>query len=79
MPRLILYSRADGHLCEDMFHELQALREELELVIETRDVDCDPHWRRRYGEWVPVLMLGERKICHYHLDHDALLAVLAGR
>ncbi len=79
MPKLVLYSRTDCHLCEDMFHELQALREELDLVIETRDVDSDPQWRRRYGEWVPVLMLGEREICHYHLDRDALMEALAGR
>lgn len=41
------------------------------------DVDSDPVLENKYGELVPVLLAGEREICHYHLDHAALNAYLA--
>jgi hypothetical protein len=41
------------------------------------DVDADPVLEEKYGELVPVLLAGEREICHYHLDHAALSAYLA--
>ena len=30
----------------------------------------------KYNELVPVLLLGEREICHWHLDEAALREVL---
>jgi len=36
------------------------------------DVDRDPDLRQRYDEWVPVLCHGDRELCHYHLDEQAV-------
>ncbi len=36
------------------------------------DIEGDVALEQRFGELVPVLMAGEIKICHYHLDELAL-------
>ena len=44
--------------------------------LQLEDVDRDPELLRRFDEWVPLLCLGEREICYYHLDEPLLLKVL---
>jgi glutaredoxin-like protein DUF836 len=56
---------------------LEALRGELGFALETVDVDSDPALDERFGELVPVLMAGERKLCHYFLDVPAVRAYFA--
>lgn len=74
--RLTLYGRAYCHLCEDMLAALDPFRERYGFVIDWIDVDTDPALEARFGEWVPVLMHGETRICHYHLDAARLTAHL---
>jgi hypothetical protein len=56
-------------------------RRSIELI--ELDVDADAALESRYGELVPVLLLGDvatgRELCHYHLDADAVRRALAGR
>ncbi len=42
------------------------------------DVDTDPALEARWSEWVPVLLAGERELCHHRFDPDAVGAYLAG-
>lgn len=74
---LTLYSRAYCHLCEEMERALGALAPVLGFRVEVVDVDADPRLERRYGERVPVLAAGERELCCYRLDLQALDAYLA--
>jgi hypothetical protein len=67
-PELVVYSREGCHLCEDMISGLQQWQERECFSFEVVDVDSDPNLRLRYGERVPVLIAGEKEICHYHLD-----------
>ncbi|MEM7251643.1 MAG: glutaredoxin family protein [Pseudomonadota bacterium] len=70
-PVLTLYGHSYCHLCTDMIAALETKRDlgfELELV----DIEGRPELEARFGELVPVLMMGEHKICHYFLDEDAL-------
>jgi hypothetical protein len=45
------------------------------------DVDADDALESRFGELVPVLLLGDvatgRELCHYHLDAEAVRRALA--
>jgi len=44
------------------------------------DIDAHPALEARYGELVPVLLLGGvdgRELCHYHLDRGRLAKALA--
>lgn len=80
--RFVIYSRSYCHLCEDMRDALRAALGPVAATIEMVDVDADAALVERYDELVPVL-LGWRgdgpgvRLCHYHLDVQALEAFLA--
>jgi len=76
-PKLTLYSRLYCHLCETMQRELQQLGDEWQFELEVIDVDRDAELKQRYNEFVPVLNHGDREICFYQLDKDALQRALA--
>jgi hypothetical protein len=46
--------------------------------VEEIDVDADPALEARWGAWVPVLLAGERELCHYRLDRPRLAAYFGG-
>ena len=72
MAKLTLYYREGCHLCEVMLQALRGLQRRLGFELQLVDVDRDAELARRYDEWVPVLCLGEREVCHYHLDEQVL-------
>ncbi|SMB26730.1 conserved protein of unknown function [Sterolibacterium denitrificans] len=83
--RFKLYSRDYCHLCHDLLAALAAMQDEcgLAFAIEVIDVDADstdPALLEMYDEKVPVLAAvtedGERELCHYFLDRQAVLAHL---
>ncbi len=78
-PKLTLYSRLYCHLCETMQLELQQLSDEGQFELEVIDIDRDrdAELKQRYNEFVPVLNHGDREICFYQLDKDALQRALA--
>ena len=69
---LTLYSRTWCHLCDDMLAGLQNLQARQPFELNIVDVDSQPALEQRFGEFVPVLMHGERELCHYHLDAAAV-------
>ena len=75
-PALTLYSRTWCHLCDDMLSGLQSLQSGHPFELMVIDVDSDPALEKRFGEWVPVLMHGDRELCHYHLDSAAVTEYL---
>ena len=68
--RLVVYSRADCHLCDVAIAALGPLLRRHGLTLEVRDVETDPDWERRYGDQVPVGFLGTRKIFKYRVDPE---------
>lgn len=71
-PALTLYSRTWCHLCDDMLSGLRSLQSGQPFALTVIDVDSDPALEQRFGEFVPVLMHGDRELCHYHLDSAAV-------
>jgi len=67
-PRLIVYSRAYCHLCDDMIEGLRRLQGQVDFELEVVDVDGDARLEARYGERVPALVAAGVELCHYHLD-----------
>ena len=65
---LTLLSRDYCHLCHDMQREILPVAEEFGWALEVLDVDADPALEALYDERVPVLLHGERELCHYFLD-----------
>ncbi|NIO43328.1 MAG: glutaredoxin family protein, partial [Burkholderiales bacterium] len=52
---LVLYIRADCHLCEEMRAELEPWRSKLGFDLQVVDISNDPTLVTRYGGKVPVL------------------------
>ncbi|MBL0141039.1 MAG: glutaredoxin family protein [Betaproteobacteria bacterium] len=60
-----------------MIAELEKFRGRYDFRVEVIDVDSVPALEEKWGDKVPVLLDGEREICHYFLDIEALEARLA--
>jgi len=77
---LTLLTRAYCHLCDDMRAALTNLLAGRDITLVELDVDANPALEARYGELVPVLLLGDvasaTELCHYHLDARAVRAAL---
>jgi hypothetical protein len=75
--RLVLLTRPECGLCEDMHAALDTLRRSHALPpLEIIDVDSDPTLQRRYGLRIPVLLLGEAMVCEHRLDAAELLRLV---
>jgi len=77
VPRLTVLSRSYCHLCEELLTALRQYQARYDFEIEIVDVDSDPRLEEKWGDKVPVLLDGERELCHYFLDHDVVDARLA--
>ena len=67
--RLTLLTREGCGLCDEFMAELQAFGARHPLPpLETRDVDSDPEWRRRYGMRIPVLLWDGEAVAVTHFD-----------
>ena len=75
--RLRLLGRGYCHLCEDMHAALAPIAAAAGWDVEWVDVDAEPALEARYGLLVPVLLHGERELCHYHLDAESVRTYLA--
>jgi hypothetical protein len=77
---LTLLSRAYCHLCDEMRDALAPMLAGHAVTVHEIDVDSDSALETRYGELVPVLLLGSpedgRELCHYRLDAAAVRAVV---
>ena len=56
---------------------LAILLRRYDFEIEVVDVDSRPELEEKWGDKVPVLLDGERELCHYYLDIEAVDARLA--
>ena len=73
---LTLYFPEYCSLCHAMRDALRPYQAQYGFQLTVLDVDDDPALVERFDELVPVLMLGEVEICHYHLDSARLEALL---
>ena len=75
MIEVVLYSRADCHLCEQTRIELDALQDEIPHQLTIIDVDSTPELNKEYGFNVPVVKVGPYKL-HAPIEHQDLLITL---
>lgn len=75
---LTLLSRSYCHLCHDMEVAVAPLAAEFDAAVTVVDVDANPALEARYDEFVPVLLHGDRELCHYFLDEPKVREYLAG-
>jgi len=70
--RITLYTRSGCALCHDARETLLRLEREIALVLDEVDVDTDPSLASRYGDQVPVILVGETLISTGTPDEAAL-------
>ena len=70
-------SRAWCHLCHDMAAALAPIAAEFGATVVVLDVDADPELESRYDELVPVLLHGDKELCHYFLDEPKVREYLS--
>lgn len=78
-PTVVVWSRADCPLCDELLEALAPLLEAHGVAGEVRDVDADPVALRRYGHKVPVVEVDGLVACHGHLDAAEVLRLLRPR
>ena len=69
--QLTLLVRAYCHLCDEMRDALMPLAQSASAHVIEIDVDADAAIEARFGDLVPVLLLGGvdgLELCHYRLD-----------
>ncbi len=62
MINVILYGRADCHLCEQAKADLESLQSGVPHRLVEIDVDSNPELQKTYGEEVPVVEIGPYKL-----------------
>ena len=72
--RLTLLVRAYCDLCDDMREALAPLAARFGWAIE--DIDIDAVLAKRWGDSVPVLLVGERELCRHRIDAALVTAFL---
>ena len=77
IPKLTVLSRAYCHLCEEMLAALKQFQGRYDFEIEVIDVDRHAKLEEKWGDKVPVLLDGDRELCHYYLDPEVVDARLA--
>jgi glutaredoxin len=76
---LVLYSRKDCCLCEDMKMVINRVARKMALSLEDIDVDSSTELRNAYGEQVPVLYIDGRKAFKYNVTARELERRLRGK
>ena len=79
MPRFVLLSREDCHLCDEMEAILREQLPRFGEVYTVSDVDSDADWRERFGEAVPVLLRDGLPVAKIRLDSTQLSRIVRGK
>ncbi len=70
--RLLLYSRKDCCLCDEMQAMIGVVGKNIPLELEEIDVDSSPALQELYGEEVPLLFIDGRKAFKYRVTAQEL-------
>ena len=77
-PNLILYSRRDCRLCDEMKEVIRGVTQSVSVSLTEVDVDGAPELQDKFGEEVPVLFIDGRKAFKYRVTARELRTRLAG-
>jgi glutaredoxin len=68
IPRVIIYSRKNCHLCEVAKDVVESARNEAEFELEVVFIDGNAELERLYGEEVPVTMINGKRHDYFKVD-----------
>ena len=76
MTRVVVYMATGCHLCPPTVAAVQNVCVERGLTADVVDIDGDVELERLYRERIPVVVVDDAEVGHYHVSEDALRAVL---
>ncbi len=79
MSQLVVYTRADCHLCVEAMAELRRLQDELGFALRECDIEDDETLLRAYFERIPVVALDGEELFDFYVDETALRERLESR
>ena len=79
MTHVVLYSKSDCHLCDEMMAVVRQVQREAPFTLDIVDIESDPALVAAYGSEIPVLTIDGRKAYKYRVDAAALRRRLAAR
>lgn len=66
--QVTLYTRAGCHLCDEAKAQMAPLLAQFGAPLREVNVDTDAELRAEYGNDVPVIFLGGRKVAKHRID-----------
>lgn len=76
MRDVVVYSRKQCHLCDELKDQLRRLDDGRLFRWREIDIDSDPELQRLYNDEVPVVFIDGRKAFKYRLDEREFLRKL---
>jgi len=76
MKKMILYSKPDCYLCDEMKNVIANLKKESEFDFEEINIELNEILFDKYKEKIPVLMLNGRMIAKYRITREKLFKIL---
>lgn len=77
--RLVLYTRAGCHLCDEAKLALERVAARTGEGFAEVDIDTDPELTAEYGDRIPVVMLDGREHGYWRVEEDRLMRDLGSR
>jgi glutaredoxin len=74
--KVVIYSRADCHLCEEAEKNVREVLVEIHFGLEVIDINGDQELERLYGEEVPVITINGDVHDYYKVDKQRLRKAL---
>ena len=74
--KVVIYSRANCHLCEEAEKNVREVLVEIHFGLEVIDINGDHELERLYGEEVPVITINGDVHDYYKVDKQRLLKAL---
>jgi glutaredoxin len=74
--KVVIYSRANCHLCEEAEKNVRDVLVEIHFGLEVIDINGDQELERLYGEEVPVITINGDVHDYYKVDKQRLLKAL---
>jgi glutaredoxin len=68
IPRVIIYSRKDCHLCEVAKEVVESAQNEAEFDLEVVFIDGNSELEKLYGQEVPVTMINGKRHDYFRVD-----------
>ncbi len=72
MTHVVLYGKADCHLCDEMKAIVDEVRREVPFTLDIIDIARDPDLLAAYGNDIPVLCVDGRKAFKHRVDAASL-------